>query len=330
MAGNSLFGLIIFLLLLFGVFFAGCSDESPSADTAIPTPASPVAKYREGDIIGTASTSTSSTLYFILRYDAAADQYTRALIEKNSDGSWGYRPSDRTDRIRREVVERMYPVKVGHVPVSAVPVGIPTSLSEPVQIRSGYAPAISKISPGFATKDTAVSVTITGANFQDGATVKLIQPGSAQVTATGVSVSATSITCFFNLNGKSDGSYNLIVINPDGQSDLQQNIFIIGEASPIITGVNPVKAELDDKVPVSIYGQNFRNNLKVSFTKDTKELVCTNPISQDSAKISCNLNLDAPGVSAGDWTVTVLNVDSQKKGTWAKKFVVTNSTTEKD
>jgi hypothetical protein len=327
MAGNPLFGLIIFLLLLFGVFIAGCSDESPSAGTAIPTPVSPVAKYREGDIIGTASTSESSSLYFILKYDAAADQYTRALIEKNPDGTWGYRPSDRTDTIRREVAERMYPVRVGHVAVSAVPVGIQSSLSESTQIPSGNAPVITKISPVSASRDTAMSMTITGANFRDGATVRLVQPGSAPLTATSVSVSDTGITCFFDLSGKSTGAYNLIVTNPDGQSDSRQNIFTIGEALPIITGVNPVTGELGKRVPVAIFGQNFRNSLKVSFTKGTIVLVCTNPISQESSKISCNLDLNTvQGASSGEWTVTVLNVDDQTKGTWPKKFVVTNAT----
>jgi hypothetical protein len=170
-------------------------------------------------------------------------------------------------------------------------------------------------------------MTITGTNFRDGATVRMVQPGSAPLTATGVSVSDTGITCFFDLNGKSTGAYNLIVTNPDGQSDSRQNIFMIGEASPIITGVNPVTGELGKTVPVAIYGQNFRNSLKVSFTKGTIVLVCVNPISQESSKISCNLNLNTvQGASSGDWAVTVLNVDDQTKGTWPKKFVITNAT----
>jgi hypothetical protein len=327
MRGESLFGLIIFVLLLFGVFFAGCSDESPSADTASPAPVPPVAKFREGDIIATPSTASSSTLYFILRYDATTDEYLRALIEKNPDGSWGYRPTDRTDKIRREVVERTYTLKVDHAAVSSVPVGIPATVPATTGIPSGNAPSVAKISPGFATEDTTIGVTITGTNFQEGATVKLVQPGSAPVSATGVTVTGTSITCFFDLSGKNDGSYNLIVTNPDGQSASQPGMFTIGKVSPIITTVNPVTAELGAAVPFLVYGQNFRNNLKVSFTKGSVVLVCINPISQDSVKISCNLDLNtAQGATAGDWTVTVLNIDDQTKGTWAKKFVVTNAT----
>ena len=130
MTGNSLFGLVFSLLLVFSVIFAGCSDESPSAETTTPTPVHPDAKYSEGDIIATASSSSSSSLYLILKYDAATDQYTRAVIEKNADGSWGHRSSDRTERSPRTTVEKIYTVRVAHVAVSIVPVITPAILSE--------------------------------------------------------------------------------------------------------------------------------------------------------------------------------------------------------
>jgi hypothetical protein len=331
MTGNYLFCLLFSLLLVFSVIFAGCSNESPSAETTTPLPAHPEAKYGEGDIIATASSSASSTLYLILNYDAATDQYTRAVIEKNADGSWGYRSSDWTEKSSRITLEKIYTVKVGHVVVSIVPVITPTSLSETTRNPSGNAPSISKISPTVAARDTVVSVTITGSNFQDGAVVKLYKTGSAPINATGVSVTAFDISCFFNLNGKSDGSYNLIVINPDGQSDLQQAIFTIGEASPVIAGMYPVTGALNDKVPLTISGQNFRDEVKVSFMKNSTELVCDEPLSMDSSKISCNLDLaTSRGASAGEWNITVLNIRDGHKGTWVKKFVVTNATTEEN
>jgi hypothetical protein len=328
---NSLFGLLFSLFLVISVFFTGCSDESPPAETVTPTPAHPDAKYGEGDIITMTSSSAASSLYLIiLKYDAAADAYTRAIIEKNADGTWGHRSSNRTEKISRVQVEKVYPVRVGHVAVSSVPIITPTVPSViTTQAISGKAPSITKISPTYASKDSAVTMMITGTNFEEGATVKLIRAGSVAIPATSVSVSAGSITCVFDLNGKSDGSYSLFLINPDGQSDSQMGIFTIGEASPIISSLNPITAGLNDTVPLAIYGQNFRTNIKVSFTKGTEELVCMNPISLDSMKISCNLDLDmAQGASLGDWTVTVLNIDSQKKGTWAKKFTITNITTE--
>jgi hypothetical protein len=330
MKGNFLFGLSFSLLLVFCIIIAGCSSESPPEVMSTPLPTQVAAKYGEGDIIATPSTSTASSLFVILKYDPVADEYTRALIEKNADGSWGYRTSDMTDKSSRAVLEKVYTVRVGHVKVSAIPILTPTIASAALPVISGGAPSITKISPGFASKDTAVTVTITGTNFQDGATVKLIKAGSTPITATVISVSGSSISCIFNLNGKSDGSYNLIVMNPNGLSDTEQGIFTIGEAPPVITAVFPVSGELKKMVSLSIYGDNFRNNVKVSFTKDTEELVCINPLSRDSRKISCDLDLNVKGASAGDWMVTVLNIDSQKRGTWAKKFTITNSTAGED
>jgi len=172
-----------------------------------------------------------------------------------------------------------------------------------------------------------VSVSITGENFQNGATVKLVRAGSASIDATVVSLTAFDISCVFNLNGKSEGSYNLILTNPDGQSDSRQAVFTIGGVSPVIAGMYPVTGALNDKVTLTIRGQNFRNDVKVSFTKNSTELVCDEPLSMDSSKISCNLDLAASrGASAGEWTVTVLNIRDQQKGTWVKKFVITNAT----
>jgi IPT/TIG domain len=329
MTGKPLFCLLFSLLLVFSVVFAGCSEESPPVDAVTSPPAHPDAKYGEGDIIATASSSASSSLYLILKYDAATDMYTRAVIEKNADGTWGHRSSDWTERSPRTAVEKIYTVKVGHVAVSIVPVITQAFLSETTQNISGNAPSIAKVSPTSAVRDTVVSLSITGSNFRNGATVKLVQPGSASIYATVTSVTLFDISCFFDLSGKSDGSYNLIVTNPDGQSDSQQGIFTVGEASPVIASMYPVTGALNDKVPLTITGQNFRNDVKVSFTKNSTELVCDEPLSMESQKISCTLDLGTNrGASVGEWAVTVLNIRDQQKGTWVKKFVVTNSTGE--
>jgi hypothetical protein len=172
-----------------------------------------------------------------------------------------------------------------------------------------------------------VSVAITGENFQNGALVKLVRAGSASINATVVSVTAFDISCVFNLNGKSEGSYDLILINPDGLSDSRQAVFTIGGSSPVIAGMYPVTGSLNDKVTLTISGQNFRNDVKVSLTKNATELICDEPLSMDSSKISCNLDLAASrGASVGEWTVTVLNIRDQQKASWVKKFVITNAT----
>lgn len=329
MTGKRLFGLVIFLLLVFCVLLSGCSGESPEG-TGTPATTS-AARFGEGDIIATASSSASSSLYLILKYDAVTDQYTRAVIEKNADGSWGHRSSDRTEKISRAALEKVYTVKAGHVAVSIVPVITPTMLAEITGEPSGKAPSITKVSPSSAVRDTVVTVTISGSDFRNGAEVKLYKAGFSPVNGTVTSVTAFDITSLFNLNGKSEGSYNIIVINPDGQSDSLQAAFTIGEASPVIAGMYPVTGALGRVVPLTINGQNFRNDVKVSFTRNSTELVCDKPLSMESSKISCTLDLSTSrGAAAGEWTVEVLNIRDGRKGTWVKKFVVTDASENGD
>ena len=329
MRGNSPLYVLFFSFLVFCVIFAGCSDESPSAEPSTPTPAHPDAKYSEGDIIATPASTTASALYLIMKYDAGTDQYTRAVIEKNADGSWGHRSSERTEKSPRAALEKTYSVKVGHVAVSIVPVITPAILGDAPESSSGKAPSIAKISPVSAVRDSVVSVTITGTNFQNGVTVRLFKAGSTPINGTVTSITAFDMSCLFNLNGKSDGSYNLIVINPDGQSDSQQGIFTVGDVGPVIAGVYPVTGSMNKKIPLTISGQNFRNEVKVSFTKNATEMVCDNPLSMESSKISCTLDLATNrGASPGEWTVMIINIRDGQRGTWVKKFVVTNATEE--
>ena len=89
---------------------------------------------------------------------------------------------------------------------------------------------------------------------------------------------------------------------------------------PIISGVSPSQGAINDVLSLTINGQNFKDAVKVSFIKGLSEIVCTSPVSADSTKIFCNLDLKS--MVTGDWDVTVLNIDGQQKGTWDQKFHV--------
>lgn len=327
MRGKYLIFIGFSLCIVLCAIICGCSDESTPGEPSVATPSLPVPRYSEGDIIATPASSSSSSLYLILKYDAATDQYTRAIIEKNPDGSWGHRTSDRTEKSTRTALEKIYTVKAGHVAVSIVPVVTQTLPAETSEDTSGDAPVIGKISPGSAAKDSIVSLTITGSNFRNGATVKLYRAGFHPINGTVTSVTAFDLSCIFDLHGWNEGSYNLIVTNPDGKSDSQAGIFTIGGTGPLIAGMYPVSAAMNDKVPVTINGQNFRNEVKVGFTNNQTELVCDNPLSMESSKIICTLDLAGNrGAYPGEWAVTIINIRDGTKGTWVKKFTVTNIT----
>jgi len=93
---------------------------------------------------------------------------------------------------------------------------------------SGNPPSVNSISPNNGALNSVVTLTITGSNFQSGATVELIQPGYAPVFGTGVSVSSSQITGSFNLNGLTIGLVDVEVTNPDGQKIILPNAFAIG------------------------------------------------------------------------------------------------------
>ncbi len=100
--------------------------------------------------------------------------------------------------------------------------------------------------------------------------------------------------------------------------------FTITDPVPVISGVSPSQGSLNGVLSLIINGQNFKEGVKVSIIKSPTEIVCTSPVSTNSTKILCNLDLK--GAVVGDWDVTVLNIDGQQKGTWNQKFHVTNST----
>ena len=109
------------------------------------------------------------------------------------------------------------------------------------------APTVSGISPNTATNAGTVQVTVSGLCFRTGATVKLTKAGASDITGTSVTVSNLStLTCRFNLTGKSPGQWDVVVTNTDGLSGtLAKGFFIVlpGGAywlAPVYQGTNVV------------------------------------------------------------------------------------------
>jgi hypothetical protein len=328
MKGNLSFGIFLCLLVIAAVLVAGCSDQSASTVTTPVTTTAPQPKYVAGDIIAKTSAG-GDQLYVILNYDPTTDQYERAWIYQNADGSWGHFVNTVTDMMDRSVVEKVYPVRIAHVTVSSIPVVTPT---EPVVAGVTYVgdpPSITNITPGSAAQGATVTVTISGNNFQTGATPKLVAPGSGSVTATAVSASSTSITATFDLNNLGQGVYNLIVTDPDGRSDILPDAFTIGNAAPVVNGISPNTVALNDSsTTFTISGQNFETGISVSFLQGSQSAPCGNAKYVDTTTITCGpiFFSSDPGAAAGLWDVQVINIADAQSGTLTQKFTVTNST----
>jgi hypothetical protein len=316
------YGILISLLLISGVLIAGCSDQSTDGTTTPVTTTASDVKYAAGDIIAPTSPSSAQMLYVIINYDRSTDQYTRQLIYKNADGSWGHFVNNKTEKVARTLVEKAYPVKISQVKVTAIAIVTPTPATTVTITPSGNSPTISGISPTRGGTGTTVSVTITGNYFQNGAMVKLMRAGDPLIQATGVTVSsATKIDCTFKLTSAEKGSYNVIVTNPDGQSNTLVGAFMIGESAPLISSVAPVKGIYNDTLNLVITGQYFKDPAKVSLTKGTDVLETFNVKWIDATKILCDLTIPY-GASTGDWNVTVVNIADDQSVTWNHPFKV--------
>ena len=119
------YALLISICLIVGVLVAGCSSQAP-VTTPVPTTTAPQAKYVAGDIVAKSSDTTDKSLYMILGYDPVSDEYSRAWIYKNADGSWGHRIDDSTSKTTRTIIEKTYPVKIAHVSVAGILIVTPT------------------------------------------------------------------------------------------------------------------------------------------------------------------------------------------------------------
>ena len=166
------------------------------------------------------------------------------------------------------------------------------------------APIISAVSPSSGPISGATAVTVTGQNFASGATVSF---GGAR--ATSVVVSPTKITA--NTPAHAQGSVNVVVTNPDGQSATRTGGFTFGAPAPILTGVSPNRGLTAGGTSVTLTGRNFASGATVSFggARATSAVVVS--ATQITAK--------APAHKPGSVNIVVSNADGQR-GTLSKIF----------
>jgi hypothetical protein len=235
------------LFLIIGVFMAGCSDNtdtaasgSTSVNNTATTATGPL--YTAGDIVRS-STGSTSPAWLVVSYDSASDSYTRALIYKNDDGTWGYRTSPATETSKRAVLEKVYTVKITHVTVASVPTAAPTTVTTEVTTiatvtttsaaatatTSSEKPSIKGMDPEEGEAGTTVSTDITGSDFVSNLTALLRREDETSIKATTVSwSSSSSVTATFDLpNTTKVGTWDIVVTNPDGQSGEITNDFMV-------------------------------------------------------------------------------------------------------
>ena len=117
---------------------------------------------------------------------------------------------------------------------------------------SNDASTITSITPASGSNNGVTNITnLAGTNFLTGATVKLTKTGQTDITGSNVTVvSATKITCSFDLTNKTAGNWNVVVTNTDGQSSTLSNGFQITQSATNTT--NTTNTQIDNQNDVTI------------------------------------------------------------------------------
>ncbi len=160
------------------------------------------------------------------------------------------------------------------------------------------APTVSGISPSTGPTTGGTPVTITGTNFQSGATVTFGTRPATNVTV----VSATSITAVTPLGpAGAQLAVNVVVTNPDSTTGTASNGFTYTVPALTVVSVTPNLAVPNAPVTIAIFGAGFTSTLASSVT--VAGVAATNVQVIDPVTIQATLPSHAAG--RGDVVVTI-------------------------
>lgn len=132
---------------------------------------------------------------------------------------------------------------------------------------------VTAMTPPFGAQDQNTAVVIDGAGFKSTPRVYLTPTGSpagslAQALAGVTFQSATRLTAVVRA-GLTPGSYDLVVVNPDGSFGIKSKAFTVTSSTappPVITSIAPSSVVTSTASPVTIQGTGFRAGAAVTLT----------------------------------------------------------------
>ncbi|MFH1149268.1 MAG: right-handed parallel beta-helix repeat-containing protein [Actinomycetota bacterium] len=120
---------------------------------------------------------------------------------------------------------------------------------------------------------------LSGTGFRDGASVRLTRSGQNSIEAKYVRVvSSKKITCTLDLSGAPPGSWNVVVINPDGKRGTLHNGFSVLAPLPTISSITPDNAGSGNPAVYTILtGANFVTGAQVALRRNGRDDIVANP-----------------------------------------------------
>ena len=170
-------------------------------------------------------------------------------------------------------------------------------------------PTVTAANPNQGQQGETLDVTLTGASFQNGATVNF----GADITVNNTTVnSSTQITANLTIAGNATvGTRNVTVTNPDNQMGTLTNGFTIVSSAPpapTITSISPASAAPgQSNVTFTINGTNLTGANAISFLLNGNldpNITVSNIVVVNDTQVTATVNVSRDA-SAGDRVVTV-------------------------
>jgi hypothetical protein len=159
---------------------------------------------------------------------------------------------------------------------------------------------------------------VSGTNFLSGAVIRLVNSSAGpDIVATKVDVvSATQITCIFDLTGATAAKRNVTVTNLYSDPGILVNGFTVTGAAPALSVRAPTSANRGWPVGVTLTGTGFQPGATVKITRaGYSDIMATGVTVVSPTQITCTVNL--LGITSGTWNIVVTNADGQSSGTLA-------------
>jgi hypothetical protein len=129
-----------------------------------------------------------------------------------------------------------------------------------------------------------------------------------------VVVSATRITCTFDLTGATAASRNVTVANPDSDPGTLVNGFTVTGNAPTLTARNVTSGNRGWPAGISLTGTGFQPGATVRLTRTGySDIIAIGVTVVSPTQITCTFNL--LGAAPGTWNIMITNPDGKTSGT---------------
>jgi len=169
----------------------------------------------------------------------------------------------------------------------------------------GNSMAINNVAPDIGIIGTTLRLTVTGTDFQSGATIKLTR-GTPAIIGTDITVNGTtSITASFVIPSMQNGLQNdLTITNPSGDYVTKTGAVTIYDALTV-TSFTPSSAAAGSAVSLTVNGTGFKSGYsKIILKNASNESQTITPSTTSVSATRITATFTAPG-SSGTWKVYV-------------------------